>query len=141
MVDFQQDFLKGEPITQDVWIVKLEIQGNYTETRLIEIAGLLRVVAKKYGPDSLLRMTMGHKKGSDKIIDSDEKRRCLRFFVYNIDKLEAAKSMRDKLELACNFLGIKHRFIELRPKPATIYITPDRVRIRRMPFRYGQRSQ
>ena len=135
----QRDYLHGEHINQDWWIVKLEIQGDYTIDRIKEFAGHMNLVTKKYAnSDAIIRIAHGVKHKPDCVIHMNQARRCLRFFVYNISKRECALTVMEALRKTCEFFSIEHKNLILRPKPALKIITPDRIEVRGQA--HGRRS-
>ncbi len=127
----QRDYWNGEHINQDWWIVKLEVQGDYNKAQILEFARNMNVVVRKYAnPDAIIRSSHGVKHRSDCVIHLDTARRCLRFFVYNIHKRQTALIVQEALRKTCDFFNLQHRNLILRPKPAPMVITPDRIEVR-----------
>ena len=129
MVDLQKDFFDGNLVTQDCWIVRLEVQGEYSAKQVREFAGYLNIAVKRLLPvGAIVRIAEGKKRSPDKIIPMQISRRCLRFRVYNIKKKHTAFMIREALHRACNFLHVTYSFLEMQVKPPRVVITPDQIR-------------
>ena len=127
---YQRDYMNGEHINQDVWIVKLEVQGDWSENRVKELAGYMnRAVKKHIRPDTIIRISHGQKQKADSIINIGTKRRALRFFVYNIADRLRAESINYALSKTCQFFGLKNNKLVMRPKPETTIVTPNRIEL------------
>ncbi len=135
----QRDYLNGEHIFHDWWIVKLEVQGDYTKDQIIEFARNMNVVVRKYaGNEVIIRSSHGVKHKSDSVIHLNLARRCLRFFVYNICTRNKAQAVYEVLHKTCVFFNLDRKKLILRPKPAPIIITPERIEVRGQA--HGRRS-
>lgn len=130
MIESQTDIFDGEAIFADRWIVRLQIQGEYTHAQLVEFAGFFRLAIDAHiNKDAIIRMAIGEKRIPDAIIQVGESRKALRFVVYNIDERIRAETVMKRLNRTCDFFSIKHKSLKLQCKPAPKIITPDVIKV------------